>query len=446
MIAGRIVAKSMSNNPDYTLLTPSGWVQVKQESSESDFAIDELVEADSENASSVRKVENPDLERKIELFLKENSKPKQAKLLVDDEAMRKFTPIVEKAVESVARKLLQLTPSLIRFNDDCDGISAGIIVKDAIAKFTVEKSVPYPPGFLKNKQCNSAVYDAVEASFDAERMDSSQFGGKKPLLFLLDFGANEESVDGLEAAKENFDVCVLDHHVYSENARRLANVFLNPLETGGTSSHTTGMVAFEFAQRLSFAEKEFAFYSMESDKSVFWDKVERKQALVLDFLANQGISLDAYAKALESETQFHYAEATARLGACFEKALLSAKSEEISGALLASVNLEGVTAKNEFPPKGKVLNKIQEKFEKQNPLAASVGFDSTTIQFRVSKALHAKGFKATRIIDLLKKEFAGISGGGHEQAAAMRFEKDYAKAVLEKTLESCRNELRAICA
>ena len=70
-----------------------------------------------------------------------------------------------------------------------------------------------------------------------------------------------------------------------------------------------------------------------------------------------------------------------------------------------------------------------------------MGFDSTTIQFRVSKPLHARGFKATKIIGLVKGEFSRINGGGHEQAAAMRFEKDYAKAVLEKTLELCRKEL-----
>jgi len=440
MIRGKIVAKTMSTNPDYTLLTPEGWVGVRQESSESDFAIDDMVEADGENASSVKKIASPDLERKIEQFLEANSAPKKAKPLVDDEAMRSFAPAAEKAGTFVARKLLQLTPALIRFNDDCDGISAGIIVKKAIESFVEEKAIPFPKGFLKNKQCNSAIYDSGDAAFDCESMNYTQYG-KKPLLFLLDFGANEESVEGLRAAKENFEVAVLDHHVYSENAKELASVFLNPLEFGGTSSHTTGMVAYEFAQRLSSAEEKYAFYSMQSDKSVFWDSAERKEALVLDFLANQNLSLEKYEHSLESEVQFHYLEATARLDAAFAKALRSAKGEAAGNALLVQANLDGVTVKNEFPPKGKVLNKIQEHFEKQNALAASVGFDSTTIQFRVSKPLHARGFKATKIIGLVKGEFSRINGGGHEQAAAMRFEKDYAKAVLEKTLELCRKEL-----
>ncbi len=443
MIRGKIVAKSISTNPDYTLLAPEGWISIKQESSQSDFAIGDLVEADGESASSVKKIESPDLERKVEAFLEKNSKPKSAALLVDDDAMRKFAPAIEKNVEIVARRLLQLTPALIRFNDDCDGISAGVIVKNAIEKFIEEKKIPFPKGFLKNKQCNSAIYETNEAAFDCENTSAGQFG-RKPLLFLLDFGANEESVEGLRTAGENFEICVIDHHVYSQNAKEIATVFLNPLEFGGSSSHTAGLVAYEFAQRLSCAEKKYAFYSMQSDKSVFWDKVDRKESLVLDFLARENLSLEKYEYALGKETQFHYLEANAKLTAAFEKALLSAKSESAGKALLVNANLEGVTVKNEFPPKGKVLNKIQEYFEKANPLTASVGFDSTTIQFRVSKALHAKGFKATGIIELVKKEFAGINGGGHEQAAAMRFEKDYSKAVLEKTLELCRNALTGV--
>lgn len=442
MIKGKIILKSMSSNPDYTLLTPEGWGVVKQYSTQTDFSIGDLIEADAEEATEIKKIESPDLQRRIENFLEENSKPNILPTIVEDEAMKKFTPALEKAAKAVARRLLQLTPAFIRFNDDCDGISAGILVKKSIEKFIQEKKIPYPHNFLRNKQCNSAIYDSGEAAYDSEIVSSHQFG-KKPLLFLLDFGANAESVDGLKIAKENFEVAVLDHHVYSQEAKELIDIFLNPLEFGGISSHTTGLIAHEFAKRLSQGDENYALYSMQSDKSIYWDKVERKEALVLDFLANQNYSLEKYESALVKETQFHYVEATSRLQTSFEKAMLSAKSESVAESLLINVNLEGVTIKNEFPPKGKVLNKVQEHFEKANALAASVGFDPNTIQFRVSKALHAKGFKATKIIDLIKKEFAGVNGGGHEQAAAMRFDKDYSKAVLEKTLELCRKEITA---
>ncbi len=442
MIAGKIAGKSLSSNPDYTLLTENGWVAVKQDSTQTDYGIGEFIQADSENAGEIKPLNDAKVRKGVEDFLERNSRPRTTTLLVDDEAMRAFAPALAKGAEFVARKLLELTPALIRFNDDCDGISAGLLVKKSLEQFVEEKKIPLPKTYVKDKQCNSAVYESGEAAWDSMDSPAERFG-KKPLLFLLDFGANPESVEGLEKAKENFEIVVIDHHVYSEKAKSLADVFLNPLEFGGISSHTTGLIAFEFARKLSHGEEKYALYSMQSDKSVFWDKVDRKEALVLDFLSRENLSLAQYEKALKDEVQYHYAEASAKISAGFEKAFANAKSEKVGGALLVSVNLEGVTRKGEFPPKGKILNKIQEHFELENPLAASVGFDSNTIQFRVSKALHAKGFKATRVINEVKKDYPGLSGGGHEQAAAMRFDSELFKNIFEKTMQLCRWQIES---
>lgn len=443
MIAGKIVGKSLSSNPDYTLLTENGWITVRQDATQTDYAMGEFIQADSENASEIKPLKDAKVKKAVGAFLELNSRPNASKLLVDDAAMRAFSPALAKGAEFVARKLLELTPALIRFNDDCDGISAGILVKKSLEGFAEEKKIPLPKVYVKDKQCNSAVYESGEASWDCMDFPSERFG-KKPLLFLLDFGANPESIEGLEKAKENFEIIVIDHHVYSEEAKSLADVFLNPLEFGGSSSHTTGLVAFEFARRLSHGDEKYALYSLQSDKSVFWDKADRKEAIVLDFLSRENHSLAQYEKALKEEVQYHYAEASAKISAGFEKAFLNAKSEKVASAVLVSVNLEGVTRKGEFPPKGKVLNKIQEHFELENPLAASVGFDSNTIQFRVSKALHAKGFKATKVIDEVKKDYPAVSGGGHEQAAAMRFDSELFKNIFEKTMQLCRAQIQSI--
>jgi RecJ-like exonuclease len=344
-----------------------------------------------------------------------------------------------------------MTPALIRFNDDCDGISAGILVKKAIEEFVSQNEIPFQKGFLKNKQCNSAVYDSGEAAWDSDENSFPEYD-KKPLLFLLDFGGNEESVEGLEAAGNVFEVVILDHHVFSENAKSKTSGFLNPLEFGGTSWHTAGLVAYEFAKALAGRKaeewKEYAFYSLESDKSIFRKKESFKQALVLDYLASQGLSLDKYEKALHVDLQLHYLEAAGKISAAKGRALKKTRILEVKNAKLILADLDGIVAKREFPPKGKVLNEVQKHYggEEEGKMVASVGFDSTAIQFRVSRALHAKGFKATKIIDSVKKEFGeeGISGGGHEQAAAMRFRKEISKAVFDKTVELCKKELEKI--
>jgi len=430
--------------PDYTLLTPEGYATIKQEETQTDFPIGTIIEADSENAKQIREIADVKLEKQIRSFIEANSKPNKPGLLVEDEAMKKFERRLEEGAAFVARKLFELTPASIRFNDDCDGISAGLLVKNSIEAFVREKNIPYPKNFLRNRQCNSAVYESGEASYDIEEMNAYTYG-KRPLLFLLDFGANDESVQALEKARENFDVITIDHHVYSQKAASLATVFLNPLEFGGISSHTTGLVAYEFAQRLSKGERLYALLSMESDKSIYWDKTERKEALVLDYLAGENLSLAKYEKAIEKETQFHWLEASNKIKAAFEKALKKTKETAIAGedgnAILFTVEMTGVVRKNSFPPKGKVLNKIQDHFEQANQMVAGVSFDANTMQFRVSKALHAKGFKATKIIGEVKQEFPQISGGGHEQAAAMRFDESIARAILEKTIALCEKEI-----
>ncbi len=448
VLKGIVVFKSLSSNPDYVLLNESGYESVRQVGCKTNFEIGTLVEADSENAGEIKAISDKGLEKEIGRSLEKKSASYKTALLVDDEAMRKFQPRMQQTAEFVARRLLLLHPVLIRFNDDCDGISAGMLVKKAVEEFVKQNEIPFPKGFLKNKQCNSAVYDSGEAAWDADQHSFAEYG-KKPLLFLLDFGGNEESVEGLEAADSVFDVVILDHHVFSQNAKGKAAGFLNPLEYGGTSWHTTGLVAYEFARTLvgKKAEEweEYAFYSLESDKSIFRKKEIFKQALVLDYLATEGLSLEKYEKALEEDLQLHYLEATGKISAAKEKALKKTRILEIGKAKLILADLEGTTSKNEFPPKGKVLNEVQKHYggEEEGGMVASIGFDSTAIQFRVSRALHSKGFKATRIIDLIKKEFGGegISGGGHEQAAAMRFGKENSKAVLDKTVEISKKEI-----
>ena len=448
-LKGRIVFKTLSTNPDYVLLTPNGYETVKQHSCKTDFAHGDCVECDHNDASSVSECKEPGLVKEIDAFITAKGKARDLPTLVDDEAMRAFKPALMKGAELVARKLLLMSPVLIRFNDDCDGISSGVLVKKAIESFIEQNKIPVPKGFLRNKQCNSAVYEWSEASWDCNENSFPEYQ-EKPLLFLLDFAGNPESLDGLKKASEIFDVVIIDHHVYSPQAKEIAKVFLNPLEFGGISSHTTGLIAFEFAKALAgekvLAWQDYAFYSMESDKSIYRKKETFKQALVLDYLAAQGLSLEKYEKALGEDLQFHYIEATGKIEACKQRALAKAKAMEVDGVTLVLSDLEGVTAKNEFPPKGKVLNEVQKHYggDGEGKLVTSIGFDNGTIQFRVSKSLHAKGFKATEIIDLAKKEFPGITGGGHEQAAAMRADKDSQSAVLEKTIEIVKKKLHEL--
>ncbi|MFH0922861.1 MAG: DHH family phosphoesterase [Candidatus Micrarchaeota archaeon] len=448
-IAGRIVFKNTSSTPDYVLLTPDGYIKVKQENSESDFDIGELVEAKGElgngvlHSQTVEKIKDKKLEGEIDAFLEKNSQPKTIKHLIDGEGLDELEKSIENMARVIAGKMLDMTPVKIRFNDDCDGISSGLLVEDALVEFAKEHEIPIPHGFIRDKQCNSAVYDLKQA--DADCIEARAYA-KKSLLVLLDFGANEESIPALEKASDDFDIAIIDHHSFSQKAVSLTNAFLSPMTAKhGSSSHTTGLMAFEFACALNGkADEKLAWFSLQSDKSVFRKKTEMKEPVVLDYLAGDHETLSFYRKTLADPAgiAFQFAQAQAKLRNAFEKALKQAKPIEVGKAKLIITPLAGIVEKNSFPPKGKVLNEIQKHFEgpEGEKLVASVGYDGTTVQFRVSRALHAAGFKSTDVIKEIAKLFP-ISGGGHEQASAMRFQEDLAAAIVEKTIELCKNKI-----
>ena len=81
MIKGRILLKSYSTNPDYTLLTAGGYAVVKQESTQTDLPIGALIEADSENAAQISEITDPVAEKQIDSFLDQNAKAKKGKPL-----------------------------------------------------------------------------------------------------------------------------------------------------------------------------------------------------------------------------------------------------------------------------------------------------------------------------------------------------------------------------
>ena len=79
-----------------------------------------------------------------------------------------------------------------------------------------------------------------------------------------------------------------------------------------------------------------------------------------------------------------------------------------------------------------MVNAFQDEHEEED--CVSVAFGDTTALFRVSKGAHEKGFKANKLIEKVKERRAHevFSGGGHEQAASVRFKKGALNKILEE--------------
>ncbi|NUN11187.1 hypothetical protein HUU53_00900 [Candidatus Micrarchaeota archaeon] len=431
-----VLKKTLSNNPDYYCYCEKGFVKVIQEKTRTDlnefacFKAEGFFKGKEFFAEKIIEQKN---DLKEELLAK--AKSFDYDNLVEDDCLNELKPIIREAAEFVAKQLLLLRPVIIRFNDDCDGIISGLYVKNALLNYANKQGIPIE---LKDDQLNSAVYDANDLIWDSDK-----FLEEKPVLFLLDLGANKESSTAVNEASKKFNVLILDHHPHSEETVQHTR-FISPMNTGGTSSHTTGLLAYHFALALAGkANKERVWFSLQSDKSSFRKEKEFKEAVVLDYLSREEYSLKGYEEILESPQKINslYDQSKRKL----EKSVAQTevKEEKIESVLFLTVNLSKIK-KRAYPPKGIVLNTIHNSREKTNELVATVSYSSDTIQFRVSTALWKKGFKATDVIKIVTSEYPQATGGGHEQAAAMRYPEELKNLILEKTLEETKKIIKKI--
>ena len=98
--------------------------------------------------------------------------------------------------------------------------------------------------------------------------------------------------------------------------------------------------------------------------------------------------------------------------------------------------------KNSFPSKSRTINELHRAFEEKNPSVACItlGYADNSLSFRASDSANSAGFKANALIAQLKQShsYAITSGGGHEQAASMRFKPEFKETVLETTINEVK--------
>ncbi|MFH1780015.1 MAG: DHH family phosphoesterase [Candidatus Micrarchaeota archaeon] len=431
-----ILRKTLSTNPDYYCYCEDDFVKVIQDSTQSDFNELETIEVEGRKKEGLILAEQISVSKDASLKKKllKKAQAHDYELLFDDECSELMKHKTKATAKIIAEKVLFLKPVLIRFNDDCDGVSSGLLVKKALQEYCLKHNIPLE---LREQQLNSAIYSVNDYLWDSDRLE------EEGVLFLLDLGANHQSQQAIQEATKHYTVVILDHHPFNEETVK-NTVFLSPMNSEGTSSHTTGLLSYYLAMALNGkANEKLAWFSMQSDKSIYRKKTDYLEPVVIDYLTRDYSSLKEYEKVLESQEKIKslHDNALLKMRTTLEKTEQKIKEEKINNALLVTVNLNAVKKKS-YPPKSLVINNIHNKREEKEELVATVGHSDDAIQFRVSQALWKKGFKATDIIKKIVKEFEGVSGGGHEQAAAMRYPLELKNLVLEKTLEETRKVIK----
>lgn len=368
----------------------------------------------------------------------EKAKLVSAKPFVENETMRKLLPEMQRAARKLLAAKLLGRQIILRYNNDADGISAGIGIASVLR-----------PAKFSAVQHNSAVY----GNQDALRDMSALRGTFAPLLILVDFGANAESVGALALVKSaGIEILIVDHHPPSLRANEICSVFVTPWNAGAASEYPAGLLCCEIA-KIAGVEKErmdaVARISLTGDKSRLHSPTEEdeRKALALDFLAtyaNFANTLEFFEGVLTDEGLLSQivGQAKEKMENIAKMAENYAREKEVGPFKVHLVGLDKLAKKNEFPSRGKITGAYFDSVKKEGVPAIVIGHGERLISFRANKEARDAGFNATKLIEELKGELKdGIeSGGGHDVAASLRIQKEFEKIVLEEVLKKIEGQ------
>jgi len=472
-LEGVIVAKTLGSIPSYWLLTPQGkYFLVKQFATQTVHLVGNAIEVEgsltengnekgNENGKPLVfeavsiKIAGKETEKRVQAWIKENSVPREVKLFIDTTVTRKLNPFFARAASEIAESILTLTPIIIRFHDDADGIASVLELQYAVFSFASSKNIPFNKSFFST---NADSYFYEESFLHSDLEWAQSFPEKKPLLVLADHASNEESTLVLEQARSNFKTIVIDHHPPALDFSKHVDLFVSPFSFGESvekSDYNSGYLAFEVARRFASANQLenlelLAFASMHADHSRFAPRDRGvKEALALEFLSSGKIDLQKISKIFfdASKRDFIFKKATARLNQMRDSARKATRLIEVGRFLVQVVKLSSFVKKGVFPQKSKCVNVLHDEVEaKYGKPLVTVGFTEDSASFRVSESAHALGFKANEFIALLQREMphAIESGGGHDRASAMRFKKEFSSRVAERTVEELKCVLHGL--
>lgn len=377
----------------------------------------------------------------VEKALAKECEPlKVQKMLVEDEVTNALASSFDDAARRIRRAIFSFKPILIRYNGDADGICSGLCIKRAI-EHLLGRDAKRRLLFAQN---NPAVYSEGDALRDVSvlRMLPDQMG--TPLVILLDFAANTESLQGIELHKGAAnELLIVDHHPFDPKIPVLAECFVSPMTCNGTSHYCTGLLAGEIAKRVAEQDmEELQRIAMAGDKSklVEADPEHQRLAQAIDFLAiyQRGVStLDFYDKSLQDRKFMDsvYEQSVAKMKHAAEVAKEFVKMREFqNGFMLCKIRMDAAAKKGEFPTKGKATGSVHDDIaaKTDRPLV-TLGYGERMISIRANPQALARGFNASKMIDQLKADMSNAveSGGGHAVAASIKVNKGFGKIVLD---------------
>jgi len=349
--------------------------------------------------------------------------------LVDDGVSRRLAPKFRELADRLRKAREGNRFVLLRFHHDADGISGAFALSEAL-RFSAH-------------QQNSAAYSVKDAIRDLSNISHED----DPLVILLDFGMNAQSMEGLKLLRAaGVELILIDHHPPSRDAAAIADFFITPWEFSDgldVSCYVAGYLAAEIAREMGADCEAYAKIACAGDKSTILETGdrERKSALVLDYLAaNSGFgnNLRFYKNVLSNRELFDsmFMQADEKIEEAADKAMKAMKERLVREIAVYSIDLEKVVVKGEFPNRSKVATRVFERLKRDAPLVV-LGVGERTVIMRVNDAGCTKGIRADLIAKNILETMPDFaeSGGGHGKAGAIRVKKGFTGAVVEEIIK-----------
>jgi len=393
------------------------------------------------------------IDQEIEAALEKQSNPLHSEFLIKDRHMEEMGPDIERAARIIRKAVFEMRPILIRHHNDCDGITGALLVKKAISELMDKENFDQEAKkkLLYTNQNNSAIYETIDALRDINIFRSIDSDGR-PLIILIDFSSNSNSIDSLSLLRgANFEIILIDHHPPDADIGSYVDCFISTWARSGDSNYPAGLLAGEVAKKIyKINADEIQTLSLIGDKSRLIgaekeNKELKKKALVLDFLGTYSKfpnTLEFYESVFYNQkiVDSLYKQATSKIEASKKIAMEYVKIKDLeNGFKLCLARLDRAVKKGEFPGKGKLTSEIHDEFKlKVDAPLVTIGYGGSSINFRANRKAKENGFDANRLITNLRNELknAIASGGGHDVAAGLKVNKGFGKIVLEEIIKN----------
>jgi RecJ-like exonuclease len=406
------------------------------------------------------------LEKLVKLE-KERAKVTMVPFLVENQILEKLKDRFVKAATEIRLAIIQNRPIIVRHHNDTDGYSSGFALERAILPLisAQHSSAKAAWEFYTRAPCNAPMYEIDDSIRDTAHSLAAvaKFSNKMPLVIIADTGSGEEDLMGIKQGRvHGEDFIVIDHHRFDKDViSDEVLVHINPFLVGEDGAkYSAGMLCAELSRFINPVESIIPIPAMAGladriNNPEVMDKYIKLAATkgyeksllgdigaVIDFVSAKLRFMEAreYIEVVFGEPMDKQKQLVALLAPYIQNleqkglqiAKAAAKTEEIGGITVQTINIDETFPRGFYPKPGKCTGLVHDDLQVQKKLTRVVTLgimlDAVTM-----RATDQANFSVQKLIEDLNEKIpeAFVEGGGHKNAGSIKFLPSKQKEVLK---------------